>query len=114
MQATFVQDGGFIDHTPAADVAAGDVIQILEPGGDGYLGVATRDIPANTKGALALTGVFRIAKENAAINQGQKVYWDSAAKQIVATNPGTLIAAGRALYDTLAAETTVLVRLSWL
>ena len=54
--AGFQHDGNAIDHTPTADVAAGDVVVQ----GD-LIGVAKTPIPANTLGALAVVGARRIA-----------------------------------------------------
>ena len=76
--AQFIQDGLNIDHTPAPgnDVTAGDVVVQ----GD-LIGIAKIDIPANTLGALATTGVFDVPKTvgvGEAIPAGAKVYWDVA------------------------------------
>ena len=57
MDARYVQRGDAIDHTPAADVAAGDVVVIGK-----IVGVAKLDIKAGELGALALTGVYEVAK----------------------------------------------------
>jgi predicted RecA/RadA family phage recombinase len=72
--AQFIQDGLNIDHSPGSDVIAGDVIVQ----GD-LIGIAKIDIPANTLGALATTGVFDVPKTTGvgeAIPAGTKVYWD--------------------------------------
>lgn len=74
--AQFIQDGLDIDHTPGSDLTAGDVVVI----GD-LIGIAKIDIPANTLGALATTGVFDVPKTagvGEAIPAGAKVYWDVA------------------------------------
>ncbi|HBT76706.1 MAG TPA: hypothetical protein DEB39_07225, partial [Planctomycetaceae bacterium] len=83
MQARFIHDGKSVDFFPAADVAAGTVI--VE--GD-LVGVTKLDIPAGRLGALAVVGVFDIAKNDAAITLGAKIYWDAAAKQAVTTATG--------------------------
>lgn len=57
--AVFQHGGNAIDHTPTADVAAGDVVVQ----GD-LIGVAKTPIPANTLGALAVVGVFDFPKAN--------------------------------------------------
>lgn len=107
MQATFVSEGEFIDYTPGADVAAGDVVVQ----GD-LIGVASRPIPANTPGALAVQGVFDFAKLAALVlGAGVIVYWDDAAN--VATN----VAAGnkqlgKTVKAAAAADATVRVRMS--
>ena len=83
--ATFVHDGNAIDYTPSVDVAAGDVVVQ----GD-LVGIANLDIPRNTLGALAVTGVFdvpKLANTGAAIAAGAKVYWD-AVNSVATTDTG--------------------------
>jgi len=71
-KAVFVQQGRAIDHTPSADVAAGDVIV------SGLLvGVAERAISANYLGAISLEGIYDIAKITGVIAVGVSVYWDA-------------------------------------
>lgn len=53
--ASYVQDGDVLDYTPAAAVAAGEVVVI-----GALVGVAPRPIAANVMGALAVEGVFEI------------------------------------------------------
>ncbi len=70
---TFVSDGAAIDFTPATDVAPGSVVVQ----GD-LVGVASRPIPANTTGGLAVTGIFDFPKAKGlgmAIAVGVLVYW---------------------------------------
>jgi predicted RecA/RadA family phage recombinase len=105
-QATFVHEGGTVDYTPAADTAAGDVV--LQ--GD-LVGVANLDIKAGRLGALAVTGVFDMAKQAAlAIAVGVFVYWDNAAK-VVTTMAGGNKLLGKAIRAAAAADATVRVRL---
>ncbi|HXH23223.1 MAG TPA: DUF2190 family protein [Dehalococcoidia bacterium] len=85
-QAIFVHEGASIDYTPAADVAAGDVVVQ----GD-LVGVAKLDIKANKLGALAVEGVFDFAKATGvgtALAAGTTVYWDDAANVATATAVG--------------------------
>ncbi|HQL75982.1 MAG TPA: DUF2190 family protein [Phycisphaerae bacterium] len=71
-KARFIHDGNSIDYIPGADVTAGDVIV------QGTLvGVAKLDIAANTLGALAVRGVFDVAKAAVAFTPGAAVYWDA-------------------------------------
>ncbi len=72
MQATFVQDGKTIDHTPSVAVGAGTVVVRGR-----LVGIANNDIPANVKGALAVEGVFAMVKKNEEIADGAAVYWDA-------------------------------------
>ena len=53
---TFLQPGVFADHTPAAAVTAGDIINNVGPG----VGVADNDIAANEKGAVRCAGVYSV------------------------------------------------------
>jgi len=74
MNATYIHEGNGIDYTPAADVAAGEVVVQGE-----LVGITKRDIPAGTLGTLELTGVYDIAKAtgaSTAIGVGLDVYWD--------------------------------------
>jgi len=75
--ATFVHEGRYIDYTPSSDVSAGDVIVQSD-----LVGIATKDIAADTLGELAIAGVFDIDKATGggdAIAAGALVYWDSSA-----------------------------------
>lgn len=106
--ATFVHDGDTIDYTPDADVSAGDVV-VQED----LIGVAKRDIKANTLGALAVTGVFDLPKEtgsSAAIAAGAKVYWDDA-KQVATTTASSNKYLGKSISAADDGDETVRVRL---
>ncbi len=84
-KAVFVHEGERIDYTPAADVAAGEVVVQ----GD-LVGVATRDIQAGRLGALAVEGVFDFPKSTGAgtaISAGAAVYWDDA-NDVATTSDG--------------------------
>jgi predicted RecA/RadA family phage recombinase len=108
-QATFVHEGDFIDHTPGADLAAGDVVVQGE-----LVGVATRPIPANTPGGLAAEGVFDFAKATgggSGITAGAQVYWDDTANQATTTATGNKLI-GKCVRTAADAETTVRVRLT--
>ncbi len=97
-----------IDYTPAADVAAGDVVVQ----GD-LVGVAKLDIAANTLGALAVDGVFDVPKASGggtAIAAGAKVYWDATNKQATATADANKYM-GKTVKAAADADTTVRVRL---
>ncbi len=74
--ATFIHDGDNIDYRPTTDVAAGDVIVT-----GNLVGISKRDIPANTLGALAVTGVFEFPIEEAAsMAMGETAYWNATDK----------------------------------
>ena len=111
MKAVYVQRGDSIDHTPSADVGAGDVVII----GASLLGIAKLDIKSGELGALALVGVFDMPKTSGtgtAIAVGVTVYWD-AANQVVTTdsNSGANIQLGRTVAAAVDADTTVRIRL---
>ena len=105
MQARFIHDGKAVDFFPEADVAAGTVI--VE--GD-LVGVTKLDIQAGRLGALHVVGVYDVAKGDAAISLGSKVYWDQAAKQAVTTATGNKLL-GLAVQAATAEDSTVRVRI---
>ncbi|NMA46467.1 MAG: DUF2190 family protein [Lentisphaerae bacterium] len=77
----FIQTGNSLDYTPAADVAAGAVIQL----GDNFFGVAPRAIAAGALGAVSVSGVYAFPKGAGAIAAGAVVYWDADNQVITAT-----------------------------
>lgn len=108
-QATFVHEGDFIEHTPGADLAAGEVVVQGE-----LVGVATRPIPANTPGGLAVEGVFDFAKATGvgtAVTAGANVYWNDAANQATTTATGNKLI-GKSVRAAADADATVRVRLN--
>jgi predicted RecA/RadA family phage recombinase len=111
MKATFVHDGGSIDHTPGTAVAAGDVVVQGE-----LVGVARTAIAASALGSLAVAGIFDFAKATGvgtAITAGANVYWDVAAQQATtnaAAGVNKLI--GKAVKAAADADATVRVRLN--
>lgn len=106
-QAVFIQDGECIDFTPVAAVAAGDVVVQ----GD-LVGVAKRDIPANTPGSLAVTGVFDFTKLAAfVLAVGALVYWDDAANVATNVSVGNKLI-GKVVKAAAGADATVRVRMS--
>lgn len=91
MKAVYIQKGHAVDYTPAADVAAGDVIVIGT-----LVGIAKLDIADGKLGALAVRGVYDIEKAVGEITAGAIVYWDDTAKNVTTTSsPNTRI--GKAL-----------------
>lgn len=109
--AVFQHDGNAIDHTPAADVASGDVVVQ----GD-LIGVAKTPIPANTLGALAVVGVFDFPKATGvgtAITSGTSLFWDEAAQQATSDdNAGANKALGKSIADASDNDTTVRARIN--
>lgn len=73
-EAVFVQKGAAIDYTPAsAAVDAGDIVFLA----NNYAGVAEFPIAQNAMGSLAVTGIFKCAKDENAITAGALVYWNT-------------------------------------
>jgi predicted RecA/RadA family phage recombinase len=106
-QAVFVHAGASIDYTPAADVAAGDVVVQ----GD-LVGVAKLDIKAGQLGALAVEGVFDFAKATgSAVTVGALVYWNATAQQATTTATGNKLL-GKCVRAAAAADARVRFRLS--
>jgi len=105
----FVQKGDTVDYTPTADVAVGDVVVLGE-----LVGVAHRNIPANTSGGLAVTGVFDFPKAtgtSTAITVGSKVYWDATNKVATTTATSNKLI-GKTMLAAADADAAVRVRLS--
>jgi len=59
MEATYLQSGDTIPYTPVGAVAAGVVVTV----GTELIGIATHPIAAGALGALAVRGIFDVAKE---------------------------------------------------
>ena len=108
MDARYVQRGDAVDYTPMADVAAGDVVAL----GTKFFGVAKLDIKAGELGALALTGVYEVAKApGAAFAAGAEIGWDASAKKAVAAGAADSIKLGHAVSAADAGDSLVYVRL---
>jgi predicted RecA/RadA family phage recombinase len=111
-QARFIQDGKAIDYTPSSDVSAGQVVVA-----GAHIGIAKVPIPADTLGALALTGLFDVVKVTGAINDGAAVYWDADGNPLggtAGTGAATTTSAGNTFMGFAvgaAAETAETVRL---
>lgn len=107
--ATYVQLGEYIDYTPSADVAAGDVVVQ-----GNLVGIATRAISSGNLGALAVSGVYDVTKESATtFSAGDYVYWDATNSVAVTTDGGgSNKLMGKATADAASGDTTVRVRLS--
>ena len=83
-EAVKVASGEMIDYTPSSDVAAGTVVVQ-----GNLVGIALQPIAANTKGALAVQGVFDVAKASATeFTAGANVYWNDTNNEAVTTDGG--------------------------
>jgi len=105
MHARFIHDGKSIDFLSVTDVPAGSVIVL-----GSLVGVTKLDIQADRLGALAVVGVYDVAKGNVAIPLGSRVYWDATAKQAVLTATGNA-PLGVAVQEAIADDAVVRVRL---
>lgn len=107
MKARYVQRGESIDFIPASDVAAGDIVKV-----GSLVGVAKLDIKAGELGALALTGVYEVAKATGlAIAPGMEVGWNPATKQAVEAGASGSVKLGHAVALAAAGDALVYVRL---
>ena len=107
MNARYIQRGEAIDYTPAADVAAGDIVQL-----GGLVGIAKLDIKANTLGALALTGVYEIAlKDGETVEAGDTIYFDPGEGKATKTGGTGLVTLGHAVAAVSGTGALVSVRL---
>jgi len=82
MTRKFIQTGETIDYTngTGALIASGSVVII----GNQQIGIALVTIIIAGIGAVAKEGVFLLAKNTSnAIVQGQKLWWDDVAKQVI-------------------------------
>jgi predicted RecA/RadA family phage recombinase len=83
-QATFIQEGKYIDHTPVGALASGDVVVQ----GD-LVGVTLRPIAAGELGSLAVDGVFDFTKNTGvAYTIGTILYWDDTNNVVTTTSAG--------------------------
>jgi predicted RecA/RadA family phage recombinase len=107
-QVIFIQDGDTIDHTPTADVAAGDVVVQGE-----LVGVAKQPIKAGKLGALAVAGVFDFPVTSlTGWAVGDLAYWDNTAKVATETASGNKLLGKVVLVDSRPGSPYVRVRLS--
>ena len=100
--------GGYLDYTPGSAVAAGDVVVQGE-----LVGIATKEIAANVKGALAVEGVFDFPKDTGsgdAITAGALCYWD-AGNEVATTTASTHKLIGKSVAAAAASGATVRIKM---
>jgi predicted RecA/RadA family phage recombinase len=106
-QATFIQEGHYIDHTPVSALASGDVVVQ----GD-LVGVTVRPLAAGEVGSLAVDGVFDFNKNTGvAFTVGTILYWDDTNNVVTTTSAGNK-SIGKVVRAAASADTTVRMRLS--
>ena len=84
--ATYVGEGSAVDYTPSSAVAAGEVVVQ-----GSLVGIAKVAIAADVLGALAVVGLFDVAKStgsSTAITAGANVYWDATNEVATTTSAG--------------------------
>ena len=90
-----------------AAIAAGSVVAMGK-----RIGIALTDIPTNSVGAVAVTGVYTIAKlATDDVSQGELLYWDPANNRLTET-PGALNLAGFAAAPAGAGVATVRIKIN--
>jgi predicted RecA/RadA family phage recombinase len=106
-QATFIQEGHYIDHTPVSALASGDVVVQ----GD-LVGVTVRPLAAGEVGSIAVDGVFDLTKNTGvAFTVGTILYWDDTNNVVTTTSAGNK-SIGKVVRAAASADTTVRMRLS--
>lgn len=104
MAAEYRGPGEIIDYTATASVAYHDVVTIGT-----LIGVARHSAEAGDTIAVDICGVYKMPKTaDEAITAGTKVYWTSGAITATAGD----VAAGVAVADAAAADTTVDVKIN--
>ena len=106
-QATFIQEGHYIDHTPVSALASGDVVVQ----GD-LVGVTVRPLAAGEIGSIAVDGVFDFTKNTGvAFTVGTILYWDDTNNVVTTTSAGNK-SIGKVVRAAASADTAVRMRLS--
>lgn len=109
-EAVYVNNGLLVDYTPAADVSAGQVIQLP----DGRAADCPNAIASGVLGAARVSGIVTLTKTSSiAILAGGRVYWDHSANaaHFKKVNDRDFYV-GRAVEDSSASATTVKVALN--
>jgi len=106
MATNYIQPGRVIDYTAPSDVSSGDLVVFGQ-----RAGVALADIPAGSRGAVQVVGVFEVPKASGvAFGQGDLVYWNETSGHATA-DPADVLA-GIAFTPADAADDTVNVKLN--
>lgn len=110
MLATTVAEGDSIDYTPGSAVDAGAVVFL------GLIcGIATSAIAASALGALAVAGIFEVAKDGTSgpvIAVGDDIFWDAANSQATNLQVAGLPRMGTAVKAAGTSDSTVRVRIN--
>ncbi len=82
MARNYVKPGDVTDYTnnTAAIISSSDPVAI----GNQQMGIALVDIAIGATGSVAKEGIFLLAKNTGdAVTQGQKLWWDATAKEVI-------------------------------
>lgn len=105
-KATYWQRGESLDFTnDTTDAIEANTIMPLGT----RLGVIGTPMQPGEKGTIAVTGIFEMPKDSAAIGAGVTVYYDTATSKITAESKP--VVAGYAAQAAAAGDDTVLVKL---
>jgi len=111
MAKNFVHEGTAVEYTAGADISSGDVVAM----GDS-IGIALTDIANGATGAVAIEGVFTVAKAaGTAWNCGDKLDWDASASAFakgITEATGDISDCAIAFGDAETAATTATVKLT--
>ena len=92
MTAKFVQEGVYLDFTPATDLPAGSVVVV-----GGQPGITTRDYATGEVAAARVVGVFDVPKAAAtAFAEGATVFFNTATGLAVTAAGAGIVKLGRA------------------
>ena len=110
MSIKFHKEGYFTrQYTPSSALVAGDPVDI----GDGVIGVAKVDVPANTVGEFYIRGLFNVTKATGFTHAvGANVLYDTVNKQAVSAYTDDCIIIGRCTVASVSADTTVQTELN--
>jgi predicted RecA/RadA family phage recombinase len=108
MAKNYVSEGDVLDYTSGATaIASGSVVAMGK-----RIGIALSDIPPNSTGSVAVTGVWTVAKLPADdVAQGELLYWDAANVRLTET-AGALAVAGYAAAAAGAGATSVRIKIN--
>ena len=77
----YIKSGDVLDHTPSSAVTGGQVVAMQDTAG-----VAVGDIASGETGAVAVTGMYEVAKvSGTAWTMGARLTWDTSAGGFVPT-----------------------------
>lgn len=101
MKAIRVSAGDYVDYIPPGSLPAGSVVVQ-----GSLVGIADRPLAASVPGALAVRGIFDVAKAPGTVGVGALIYWD-ATNQLATTSASGNTLMGKAIKGELGGASTV-------